>query len=551
MPGPNENSILQQQEQVQQIQTIPQSVEEELEEKQRAKEEQRLRQAARQRRQSRTEAIQNSYRVQIPKLTLTKKGVSLEGELYARKHKETLSAKKRQTRKGLTLSALYQKNKNAKTIEDAVATWKNPELLEDFTNVERSSEALRQFMEWNLNFDLRTDKAFAAESIRLEEVSKKTAALQRLLELSPDILQQQSEDVRIDLEAKLDLASRISNYYEMRKKIITNTYYKNHYNSEISYQYHENDTLEQKNLTMLLWQAESLKGDEVLMKGNTYRQSLELYRETKISNEERQDIQRARNVLRPVKDPEYGKNNREIEDSRHAEYFRLHDNENDPIFRRLVATNYQVSGEREVMSESFFRTLACAPRWKAIQQAPPELVQTMIENLARTTTSREPEEIAACRAANLEGMRVFKELIKKHMNYLKRKYGNGFWLLSPEELMEHQAEYNHDFTNMQGLSAFLKYLKHFPGMYDANDASDLEMEQLLSYYDGCTFTEAMERKDFLNNGEMAYTDYKRKLAVRGVWDKLFSKSFIEISDTMHLDVRWNVAYEENARQQAE
>ncbi len=550
MPGPKESSVLQKQEQMQKIQTVQQPVEDEIEERRRIQEEQRLRQEARQRRQSRTEAMQNSYRVQIPELMITKKGVSLQGELYARKHKETLSAKKRQSRKGWKLSALHQKNKNADTIEAAIEAWRRPELLEDFTDVGRAGEAIRQFMELNLNFDLRTDKTFAAESMRLEEVSKKADLLRRLLEASPEILQEQSEDMRIDLEAKLDMASRISNYYEMRKKVITDAYYKNHYNSEISYQYHEGDTLEQKNLTMLLWQAESLKGDEVLMKGDAYRRSLELYKETRISEEERQDIERAKRVLKPLKDLEYGKNNPIIEDSRHAEYFRQYDSEDNPVFQRLVAVNYRVSGEEEGMSESLFRTLACAPRWRAVQEASPELVQTMIENLAQTTESRDPEEIAACRAANLEGMRVYKGLIKKHMNYLKRKYGNGFWLLSPEELMAHQEEYKHDFTNMQGLGVFLKYLKRFPGMYDANDASDLEMEKLLSYYDGCAFTEAMERKDFLN-GDKAYTDYKRKLAVRGVWDKLFSKSFIEMSNTMHLDVRWDVAYEENIRQQAE
>lgn len=44
-------------------------------------------------------------------------------------------------------------------------------------------------------------------------------------------------------------------------KIITNARYRSHYNSEISYRYHESDTLEAKNLTMLLWQAERLKNN--------------------------------------------------------------------------------------------------------------------------------------------------------------------------------------------------------------------------------------------------------------------------------------------------
>ena len=82
-------------------------------------------------------------------------------------------------------------------------------------------------------------------------------------------------------------------------------------------------------------------------------------------------------------------------------------------------------------------------------------------------------------------MGQFKDLLKKQMNYLKRKYGNGLILLSPEELVQHGHEFKNDFTNMQGLERFIDYLKRLPGMFDPQDESDVEMERLYNYYLRC------------------------------------------------------------------
>ncbi|MDE6960308.1 MAG: hypothetical protein K2P27_05545, partial [Lachnospiraceae bacterium] len=330
---------------------------------------------------------------------------------------------------------------------------------------------------------------------------------------------------------------------------MTNAYYRSHYNSEISWRYHESDTLEQKNLTVLLWQMERLRSGEAMTRSMALIEQLRDYAETTGNKEEQRDTRNIREALRG-EDAEFGKNRWEIEDSRHAAYFRQFlpsetaGGETPPVYRRLVEENhYQVTGMREAMSESFVRNIADLPRFRAVQHADPGFIRSMIENLAvRPADAKNAEEIQDCQQRNLEGMRQFKELLKKQMNYLKRKYGNGLPLISAEDLAAHGAEFANDFTNMQGLNAFVEYLKALPGMFDPEDESDQEMERLLVYYDRCTMREPLERRSLLAGilGSATFSDYKRRVAVGIFHEPKEMGKVIEASDCMHLDIRWGV-----------
>lgn len=540
---------------------------------------------AREHRQNRIQAIRQGCRVQMPDVAFTRKGVTVQGEVFAKKSKESIGAGKRKMRQGWKCSALYQKEMNAKRVEDGVNEWEasRQELIERHPilegmqnerekeriaqfltgNEERDTElmvqvfagnqaeiakiAVRQFMELDLNVDLRTDRALGEASMRMEGIANKTRALKFMLERNPEALQSLTEDQRLDLDTKLGIAENLSNYYEIQKKVITNTRYRSHYTSEISYRYHDGDTLEEKNLSVLLWQAERLRSSQKFSHPTDLEGRLRDYQETLQNQEEVADTQKAKRILQSG-DAEFGKNTKQIEDSRHAAYFRAHQDENDPIVKRLVGeAHYQVTGMPEAMSESFVRNLANLPRWRAIQNAEPEYVQRMVENLIQKPQNMEDqEEVTRCQEANLEGMRQFKALLKKQMNYLKRKYGNGLPLISMEELEAHGAEFANDFTNMQGLGAFIDYLKKLPGMFDPDNESDAEMEQLYMYYDRCVMGEGVEQKAFKlgSTGSATYADYKRRVAITAVNDESRAEAVVKMNDTMHLDIRWNVPFEE-------
>lgn len=257
------------------------------------------RRQAREHRENRIRAVRRNCRILMPETVFNRRSVSVQGEVYAERSIESIGAGKRKTRQGWKRSALYQKEANARLVENGVEAFeaglaerfrehallesehlksqapgvvlfltgeqeKDEELMQQVF-AQRQEDAARicmeRFMETNLNFDLRTDRSFGEASSELEGVSRKTREIKRLLERFPQLRENLTEDRKVDLDAKLEVAEDLSNYYEIRKKIITNARYRSHYNSEISYRYHESDTLEAKNLTMLLWQAERLKNN--------------------------------------------------------------------------------------------------------------------------------------------------------------------------------------------------------------------------------------------------------------------------------------------------
>lgn len=544
----------------------------------------------RERRESRIRAIRESCRITMPEVAYTRKGVIVQGEAFARRSNESIGAGKRKMRQGWKRSALYQKGENARLTENSGGAWEEllaenkrklmerrpPEeraaaaaqaqKIEVFLTgeQEKDEELLRlagdeeamvrickdRFMEMRLIFDLRTDRSFAEASADLEGVAQKTREMKRLLEQFPQVWEGLTEDEKTDLGAKLEMAQDLVNYYEIRKKVITNARYRSHYNSEISYRYHESDTLEAKNLTVLLCQAEKLRSSQSFLRPADFVEGYQEYRETTEDRAEAEETRRARAKLQ-LGAVEYGKNTVSIEDSRHADYFRqFMQREDDPVARRLLnvrGRNYRVTGAEEGMSEPFVRHLSNLPRWKAVQYASPEYVRSMIENLTREPqNAQDRAEIASCQEANLKGMGQFKDLLKKQMNYLKRKYGNGLTVISVDELEQHGREFANDFTNMQGLGAFIDYLKKFEGMFDPQDESDLEMERLYTYYDKCTTGEGAERNAFLrgSTGSATYSDYRRRMVALMVADKSRAESVIQLSDTMHLDIRWGVAFDE-------
>lgn len=542
---------------------------------------------AREHRESRIRAVREGCRIVMPEVVFHQKNVSVQGEAFARRSNESIGAGKRKMRQGWKRSALYQKEANARLVENGAEAWEasrreiigNHPLMETppleawaprialFMNGEEEkddellmhaisgdAEAITRtckdrFLEMNLNFDLRTDRSFGEAAPELEGLSRKVRELKRLLEACPQVRESLTEDERTDLDTRLDVAQRLSDYYGMRKKVITNARYRSHYNSEISYRYHESDTLEAKNLTVLLWQAESLRSSQSFAHTDDLAERLREYRETVQDKKEAEETNEARARLR-AEDAEYGKNDARIEDSRHANYFReLVSQEDNPVVKRLLrAPGYRVTGEAEAMLEPIVRQLSNLPRWKAVQNASPEYVRSMVENLAREpVNAQDPEETGECRRANLEGMRQFKELLKKQTDYLKRKYGNGLPLISIDELARHGNEFANDFTNMQGLGAFLDYLKKLPGLFDPEDESDLEMDRLFRYYDRYSIGEGAERKALLrgSTGSGTYSDYKRKVALASVSDENRVESLIQLSDTMHLDIRWDTVFDES------
>lgn len=513
--------------------------------------------------------------------------ISLQEHAFETAHKENMGAKKRKFRSHMAGSRLHRKSVNARTVEEAGNVWEKkladrmkgldgqPEgcskgdfqALSKFLKEDKADNRLllpgqmpegnltqeqigfciNQYMGLDFGMDLRTDETIAKESVRLEELSAKTQGLRHLIDGHPEMTAGLGEEEKQNLLAKLELGEQIADYYLIQKKVMTNDLYKTHYNSEITYKCRLEDTLEQRNLSLLLLQAEYMRNREEFIEDNTGRRWLAGYNE-EIEPADEELEERARNLISQTSGAlEYGKNNAGIEDSRHADYFREHNAEEDNMFRRMKREHYHVVGESGEMRESFVRHFANIPRLKAVQHMPREQLAQMMEDMTRTPVHMsDPEEVEACRRANLDGMRTYKELLKKQMNYLKRKYGNGYVLLSPEELLKYEADFENDFTNMQGMSFFVEYIKRLPGMFDKDDPEDQELDQWLDYYQTIAVSDGYSKNSYRLKTFNNFSAYKFGLMKSSLDAEVnVRRNLLKSADTLHLDVRWDTFFDEN------
>ena len=467
--------------------------------------------------------------VQMPQMTFSKKGdVIIEGEQYARKSKESIGATKRRMYQTISYSALYKREERAKQVEAAQRQWQDrrerireehPEILQGRTAEEADiiaqfwsdneaqnqellgpnmrEECLAQFMELDLTLDLRTDQAFADHCPKLEEIFRKSEAFISLFESNSDFVSNLPGERTEAVIEKMQKVKALSNYYQIRKKIMTNAYYRSHYHSEISYRYHESDTKEQKNLTLLLWQMESVKKNEWFPDGNALmipeNQLNEFRRIANVPKEERDETIAAKNAMGLNSAYGIGVNAQEME------------------------------REGRILSHGS------------------QPVHDGVERLS----GRE--------ADNLELMRSMKEEFGKRMNYLERKYGNGLPLLSPQELVGHRAEIVRDFADLQQYGRLIELLKEKGReFFDPEREEDKKLERLQGYYSRWLHTERQARTDFAKNGTN-YSDYKKKAAVDAVYKQMSHtwlplarrvEDMIAASDTMRLDVDWEAFYDE-------
>lgn len=528
-----------------------------------------------------TGRVLNRIGIQIPQETIKK-------HAFADNSTSIKCAIKRRKEARTRGTVLYNKKENARQVEAAAEAWEvqmkrrrlelamehddtiltgkggddvacfltenqemNERLIHGLDGQEESLHRLgrtcfEQIMALDFNLDLRNDATFAGESYRLEDITRKVDAWYRLTQDHEGIADGLTDEEKRLLAEKMEKGKGIACYYRAQRKVITNPYYRTHYNSEISHRFNRKDSLEQKNLAMLLWQAEALRSTAAMEATSKTIRWVNTHDE-EYTQEDLRYAERARAAYRTVNIyQEYGKNNSAIEDSPHAAYFRQHNHPEDPINKRLTGAHYRVTGLDVAMSESFVRYLSNLPRWKAVQAMAPEEVRTMVENLAKEPVNKEnptPEEIEECKQANLEGVRQFKGALKRQMDYLNRKYGNGFLLLSYEEFVAHAPEFQNDFTNMQGLGCFLTYIKKIPGMFDPSDPSDVEMEKSLNYFQFATMVEGMTKNFFMDHqgGMDSFSQYKMQTSrwLAGIPYNQGASDILDKSDTMHLKVKWD------------
>ncbi len=103
---------------------------------------------------------------------------------------------------------------------------------------------LEDFVNQDYNFDLSTDEAIAAGSLRFIQMKERADHFLSLITRNMDYWASIDEDSRTAVMEKIAQAEHLHAYYTKRKELITDAYYSTHLDSEMSYVNFEADRIE-------------------------------------------------------------------------------------------------------------------------------------------------------------------------------------------------------------------------------------------------------------------------------------------------------------------
>ncbi len=103
--------------------------------------------------------------------------------------------------------------------------------------------------------DLSSDKQLAKNAERMERISAQYDVVLNMLSDYRDLYDKLSEESRKLVDKKIGEANGIINYYRLMRTVITNPYYRDHENRELTMKKNDRDTNQQKQLVRQLWLA--------------------------------------------------------------------------------------------------------------------------------------------------------------------------------------------------------------------------------------------------------------------------------------------------------
>lgn len=467
-------------------------------------------------------------------------------------------------------SSRYQRTIAPYLSEEFCRNYQEAKEANENAQIDRNAEEHRivdmiveEFMNLDLSLDITSTKSFVSNMPRIEELIGKTHGVAYLLRQNKAYcaqMKQEDQEGYKSLMGKIKYAVNLTRYCNAYKAVLTDGYYQTHYNSEIGLHAREEDPIELKMLTRKLWRAEGLKR---LLQNPDYSGFTFAEEYQKLNDrEEWAYTNEIRGKFVGIGDMEASKNNYNIDDSQNADYFRDHYNVDDPVYKRVVA-KYRITGDNDEASDGLSRSWAAIARWKPIQSMERGKLEELMGNLSKTPKNAEdPQEVEECRQANLKGVLQYKSLIKKQLDYLKRKYGTGLSYLTEEEYYSHMDDFQNDFTDMQAVDYFIEYLQRI-GQFDEDgggsngEMSDREMLILQSYYSSIYRVRNTAGTFFAEYADpnVSYTGIKRAETLLETETYLVVNTSNEIAndaevfeDAMslqeHYDVRWDTMFEE-------
>ncbi len=182
----------------------------------------------------------------------------LEKEYKARKDKENKRIKYAIDKEGVMLRGWKKQalaafmNGSSRHDRDLVRNANTKERMVDVLK-----ECIRLFMQIDAaRIDVSSEKKIAENAEELEKLSERYGAIRYLISTYPEEYTSISEDIKTPFERSFGKANVVVSYYRIKKRVMTDGYYRTHENKEISSKRTSLMTDEQRMLTELIWQSE-------------------------------------------------------------------------------------------------------------------------------------------------------------------------------------------------------------------------------------------------------------------------------------------------------
>ena len=339
---------------------------------------------------------------------------------------------------------------------------------------------------------------------KLERVTNRFNAMQKLFRANQGIMQRMFDKHARENAGKFaeaERASKIKTYiddankffvkkmreannvclaYRLLRDVITDPYYRKHRSSEISKLYDCDNSAKQNTLSFklnLLAQCLNIEYTE-----------LNKYSFTKDKEKYQGKLYFPAQLVQDGAGREYNKNTILVQGTKHEQIFMEFKKNEPERFEKLFTKNYKIEGDTDQSTEFIGRTMGVVANLAAIQEMEPEALKSMLMKLSETAKSTvkgqipSAQDIEAAKQKNIEGLKEYKEVIKKQIRYLKKKYGLGYIFADPRVLAAHINEIQRDFCFITDTAAIVKYMYRTPGIIDLDDPEEKELLSEMNYY---------------------------------------------------------------------
>ncbi|MCR5789873.1 MAG: hypothetical protein K6G83_08290 [Lachnospiraceae bacterium] len=476
---------------------------------------------------------------------------------YAERYQEQkISENKRAKKAENKKSRLYRKAENARQIEGANITERERELrllrktskdmdirlkeedtimlsklmigepnhdkalLEKYAGDKTAKEELllkllEEFLQLDLSvYDLSNEEAIAGNAQSFESLNARVEGLLTLERKHPAFFNAVPQTVKDSFKIQKKNALLVVSYYRITKMIVTDPYYRTHYNSEVSRQWSPTDPPEKQRLTRLLWMRTELATHEI--NGKSWK-PLPINIDLKDDSEVEKEHKKYEDIYRGVvsRDGEFAKS-ADYEDTSnpHYEFFRTIEKDSQDIEEGKVSKDSkdyeekkknaelhqkitdpfpQIAGTDLQMNESLGRTTTrMLEALRGIRNlSHDKLVQMLTDIYATPKENATPEEIKQVKQQNLAGLKVYKQLVAEQITYIDHKYPFFYEFAAPEEITKHKDNIQDDLCSIQVMNAFMRMIIQVPELFDPEDANDRYIQNALK---AITCIQAAERR---------------------------------------------------------